>query len=46
MERIFKNEKSIRELRDNLKYLNIHVIGILEEEWNTKETEAKIFQIC
>ena len=37
------NEESLRELWDNLKRTNIHIIGVPEGEEREKETE-KIFQ--
>ena len=36
------NEESLRELRDNMKHTNIHIIGVPEED-REKGTE-KIFQ--
>ena len=41
--RLKTNEESLRELWDNVKHTNIHVIGVPEGEEREKETE-KIFQ--
>ena len=41
--RLKTNEESLRELWDNVKRTNIHIIGVSEGEEREKETE-KIFQ--
>ena len=41
--RLKTNEESLRELWDNVKRTNIHIIGVPEGEEREKETE-KIFQ--
>ena len=41
--RLKTNEESLRELWDNVKHINIHIIGVPEGEEREKETE-KIFQ--
>ena len=41
--RLKRNEESLRELWDNIKHTNIHIIGVPEGEEREKETE-KIFQ--
>jgi len=41
--RLKTNEESLRELWDNIKFSNIHIIGVPEGEEREKETE-KIFQ--
>ena len=41
--RLKTNEESLRELWDNIKHTNIHIIGVPEGEEREKETE-KIFQ--
>ena len=41
--RLKTNEESLRELWDNVKRTNIHIIGVPEEEEREKRTE-KIFQ--
>ena len=41
--RLKTNEESLRELWDNVKRTNIHIIGVLEGEEREKGTE-KIFQ--
>ena len=41
--RLKRNEESLRELWDNVKRTNIHIIGVPEGEEREKETE-KIFQ--
>uniref|UniRef100_A0A8D1FRD3 L1 transposable element RRM domain-containing protein n=1 Tax=Sus scrofa TaxID=9823 RepID=A0A8D1FRD3_PIG len=41
--RLKRNEKSLRELWDNVKHTNIHIIGVPEGEEREKGTE-KIFQ--
>ena len=38
-----RNEKSLRELWNNIKRTNIHIIGVPEEEESEKGTE-KIFE--
>ena len=40
--RLKRNEDSLRELWDNIKYTNIHIIGVPEGE--KRETGTKIFQ--
>ena len=41
--RLKRNEESLRELWDNVKHTNIHIIGVPEGEEREKGTE-KIFQ--
>ena len=41
--RLKRNKESLRELWDNVKCTNIHIIGVPEREEREKETE-KIFQ--
>ena len=41
--RLKRNEESLRELWDNIKFTNIPIIGVPEGEEREKETE-KIFQ--
>ena len=38
-ERIKNNENSLRELWDNIKHTNIHIIGVLEREERDKRPE-------
>ena len=37
--RMKRNEDSVRDLRDNIKCNNIHIIGVPEEEEKKKGTE-------
>ena len=41
--RLKRNEESLRELWDNVKHTNIHILGVSEGEEREKGTE-KIFQ--
>ena len=36
IEKKWKNEDSLRNLWDNIKYINIHIIGVLEREEREK----------
>uniref|UniRef100_A0A8D1ZGM8 L1 transposable element RRM domain-containing protein n=2 Tax=Sus scrofa TaxID=9823 RepID=A0A8D1ZGM8_PIG len=43
--RLKRNEESLRELWDNVKCTNIHIIGVPEGEEREKETEKKLQEI-
>ena len=42
--RLKRNEESLRELWDNVKCTNIHVIGVPEGDEREKGTEEKVFE--
>ena len=43
--RLKRNEESLRELWDNIKCTNIHIIGVPEREEREKETEKMFWEI-